>query len=49
VGGGGTITRVARSRQLGPGDPFCPVWPLLDLLKDGPNGWEPKYHYTNAK
>jgi predicted dithiol-disulfide oxidoreductase (DUF899 family) len=41
----GTITRVSRSQQLGPGDPFCPVWPLLDLLKDGPNGWEPKYHY----
>lgn len=41
----GKIVRTARSRQLGPGDPFCPVWPLLDLLKDGPNGWEPKYHY----
>lgn len=41
----GRIVRTARSRQLGPGDPFCPVWPLLDLLKDGPNGWEPKYHY----
>ncbi len=41
----GRIVRSARSQQLGPGDPFCPVWPLLDLLKDGPNGWEPKYHY----
>lgn len=30
---------------FGPGDDFCSVWPLLDLLKDGPNGWEPKYKY----
>jgi len=30
---------------FGPGDDFCAVWPLLDLLKDGPNGWEPKYEY----
>lgn len=49
AGSGGGVTRVARSQQLGPGDPFSPVWPLLDLLKDGPNGWEPKYHYTNTK
>lgn len=40
----GAISRVARSQELGPGDPFCPVWPLLDLLKDGANGWEPKFH-----
>lgn len=25
----------------GPGDDFCAVWPFFDLLKDGPNGWEP--------
>lgn len=42
----GTITRVRRSQQLGPGDPFNPVWPLLDLLKDGAAGWEPKFHYS---
>ena len=30
---------------FGPGDDFCAVWPMLDLLKDGPAGWEPKYQY----
>jgi predicted dithiol-disulfide oxidoreductase (DUF899 family) len=38
----GTITEVARA-QLGEGDDFCPTWHLLDLLKDGWNGWEPAY------
>jgi predicted dithiol-disulfide oxidoreductase (DUF899 family) len=30
---------------FGPGDDFCAVWPMLDLLEDGPNGWEPKFAY----
>ncbi len=30
---------------FGPGDDFCAVWPMLDLLKDGPAGWEPQYRY----
>lgn len=45
-GADGAIVRTRHSRQLGPGDPYCPVWPLLDLLKDGPAGWEPKFHYN---
>lgn len=28
---------------FGPGDDFCPAWPLMALLQDGSNGWEPKY------
>lgn len=40
----GTIRRTGMS-FFGPGDDFCPVWPLFDLLKDGDNGWEPKYSY----
>jgi hypothetical protein len=40
----GTIERIS-SAQFGPGDLFCPVWPLLDLLKDGAAGWEPKFEY----
>ncbi len=40
----GTIIRTGRT-HFGPGDDFCAVWPMLDLLKDGPNGWEPKYAY----
>lgn len=40
----GSIVRVARD-YLGPGDAYCSVWHLFDLLPDGPNGWEPKYSY----
>lgn len=31
--------------SFGPGDEFCAVWPLLDLLKEGSAGWEPKFQY----
>lgn len=41
----GRIYRIASS-PLGPGDDFCAVWPLFDLLQDGANGWEPKYEYA---
>jgi len=37
----GAIHRVG-STWLGPGDDFCPVWPIFDLFPDGPAGWEPK-------
>lgn len=40
----GTIVRVTFD-YFGPGDVYCPVWPMMDLLKDGSNGWEPKYKY----
>lgn len=43
--GDGTIDRVAYS-HFGPGDDFCPVWPLLGLLEDGVKGWAPKYSYA---
>lgn len=38
--GDGPIYRVARA-EFCPGDDFCPVWPLLDLLTLGADGWEP--------
>lgn len=41
----GRIVRTGYT-YFGPGDDFCAVWPALDLLKDGANGWEPKYSYT---
>lgn len=37
----GTITRTGNT-FFGPGDDFCAVWPLFDLLKDGAKGWEPR-------
>lgn len=40
----GRIVRTGYT-YFGPGDDFCPVWPALDLLKEGANGWEPKYSY----
>lgn len=40
----GQIYRVSRG-HFGPGDDFCAVWPFLDLLENGANGWEPKYFY----
>ncbi len=41
---GDNIVRVASS-MFGPGDDFCSVWHLFDLLPQGSNGWEPKKAY----
>jgi predicted dithiol-disulfide oxidoreductase (DUF899 family) len=41
---GGEIRRIAKA-YFGPGDPFCGVWHLLALLKDGAADWKPKYAY----
>lgn len=40
----GKVTRVAHS-PFGPGDDFCAVWHMFDMLKDGTNKWAPKYEY----
>jgi predicted dithiol-disulfide oxidoreductase (DUF899 family) len=40
----GRIVRVSRD-YLGPGDVYCSVWHLFDMLADGVNNWEPKYKY----
>jgi len=40
----GRMHRVAKS-FFGPGDDFCAVWPLFDLLEGGVGDWEPKYRY----
>lgn len=36
----GSIVRTNHT-EFGPGDDFCPIWPMWDLL-GGQNGWEPK-------
>jgi len=41
---GDRIARVSDT-NLGPGDDFCAVWHLFDLLPEGPDGWEPQYKY----
>lgn len=38
---GGDIVRIAHM-PFGPGDDFCPVWPLFDLLADGPAEFKPR-------
>lgn len=40
----GKIYNIAND-TFGPGDLYCSVWPILDLLKKGVNGWVPKYKY----
>ncbi len=43
-GDDGAIIRVA-SASFGPGDPYCGIWHMFDLLKDVAGGWEPKFSY----
>ena len=38
------IVRVSDT-SFGPGDDFCIVWPLFDLMPEGPDGWAPRYRY----
>lgn len=40
----GKIVRIAKA-EFGPGDPYCSVWHLFDLLAKGANGWEPGFQY----
>ena len=40
----GSIKRVSHA-FFGPGDDFCSIWHMFDMLKDGPKGWGPKYEY----
>jgi len=41
---GGGIVRVSDA-ALGPGDDFCTVWHLFDLIPEGAGNWEPQYKY----
>ncbi len=41
---GSQIVRVSDA-NFGPGDDFCSVWQLYDLIPEGPDGWQPKYSY----
>ena len=43
--GDGSIVRVSRD-FFGPGDPYCGVWHLFDLLPDGPGDWSPQFDYS---
>lgn len=43
----GTITRVAND-GFGPGDPFMPIYHVLDLLQDRDIVWHPQYKYPTS-
>ena len=40
----GTITRIC-TESFGEFDLYAPIWHMLGRLKDGVNGWEPKFRY----
>ena len=40
----GKLVRVSDT-GFGPGDDFCALWHLFDLLPKGPDGWQPQYKY----
>ncbi len=40
----GALQRVSQ-QNFGPGDDFCAVWHLFDLIPEGAQGWQPKYAY----
>ena len=40
----GKIYRVAHD-FFGPGDDYCSIWHMIELLANGSNGWEPQYKY----
>ena len=40
------IVRVSDT-EFGPGDDYCQVWHLFDLLPNGPADWRPKFAYRD--
>lgn len=43
----GTIVRTGHA-EFGPGDDFCAVWPMFDLLQGGAGSWQPRYSYRGS-
>jgi predicted dithiol-disulfide oxidoreductase (DUF899 family) len=42
----GKIMRVSNT-SFSPGDDFCTVWHIFDLIPEGAAGWKPKFKYSN--
>jgi len=40
----GRVLRVSDT-HFRPGDDFCPIWHMLDMLPEGAKGWSPKFRY----
>jgi len=43
---GERIVRVADT-SFSPGDDFCSVWHLFDLIPEGASGWQPRFSYAS--
>ncbi|MCA9303118.1 MAG: DUF899 family protein [Phycisphaerales bacterium] len=43
----GSIVRTG-DMPFGPGDDFCAVWPMLDLVQGGKGNWEPRHGGKNS-
>jgi hypothetical protein len=43
---GGKILRVS-DVTWSPGDDFCTIWHMFDLLPEGPAGWRPELQYSD--
>ena len=43
----GTIVRVSKD-DFGPGDLYCGVWHLFNLLPDGWSEWDPQFDYSSS-
>jgi len=43
---GDKILRVSDT-SFSPGDDFCAVWHLFNLIPEGVAGWKPKYKYSS--
>ncbi len=44
----GSITHVTKD-FFGPGDDYCSIWHLFDLLPTNSDAWEPQYHYIHTQ
>ena len=44
----GKISRTSKT-FFGPGDDYCSLWHLFDLLEGGTNEWQPKLSYGQGK
>jgi predicted dithiol-disulfide oxidoreductase (DUF899 family) len=45
-GDDGAIQRIAHA-SFGPGDPYCSIWHMAGVLKDGVGDWQPQYTYES--
>jgi hypothetical protein len=43
----GGVVRLSDA-ALAPGDDYCALWHILDLLPEGPAGWQPQLRYGRA-